>query len=234
MSKENETKSTSIPIVGFVIAAIIAVVINSKAFKPQEPSVAPEGFTYLDGRLFANEMQISKSKQLFLGGGTRMYSGASVYAAGVYLNESSVKSLKKKYKSDDATALSENNSFFKEISDSNEKTLLLQIHRTVHTLKVTSMISADIKSKVDESVTKDFSKKVLSMVSAERVFKDFALYINCKGDSVKLSKTFDDLEESEAYQAKGFCNALFESYLGKDSIATPAMSGVAQTFTELN
>lgn len=233
MPKEAEIKSSSIPIFA-VIFALIAFGINKFAFKPPVEVEAPEGFTFLDGRLFSNEMLMTKSKQLYLGGGSRLFSGATVYAAGVYVDESNVKSLKKNYKSDDVDALSENNSFFKAITDSKEKTLLLKIHRTVHTLKVASMISNDIKNKVDEGIVKEFSKQVLALAPTDRVFKDFEIYINCKGDSVTITNSFDDLETTEAFAGKGCCNAIFESYLGEDSIAKPAMEGVAKTFIEMN
>jgi len=232
MSKEGETKSSSILLA--IVFALTAFAINKLAFKPPVLPDAPEGFSYIDGRLFSNEMQFSKSKQLFLGGGTREFNGATVYATGVYLDESTVNSLKKKYKSDDVAVLSKDSAFFRNISESKEKTLILKVHRTVHTLKVSSMISTDLKKKADEKDIKEFSNKINGLVSKDRVFKDFEFYINCKGDSVKITKSFEELAETESFTGKGFCNALFQSYLGQNSIAKPVIGGVAKAFIELN
>ncbi|KAL7469783.1 hypothetical protein ACHAXS_010049 [Conticribra weissflogii] len=228
MGSSNNSKLFYLP-TGLVL--LIAIAVSLYLSNPEEIVLKDDEAISIDGIAFPRQLKIAGSKQVFIGGGTRVKWMVKVYGVGIYSEPKLIKSLKS-YAGVSGEALMNSSDFTNDFAESKlTKSLLMRFHREVGASDISEALGEALKPRIGEKISDTFQKFILDMISKDRLEKGSDIFITCKGE--KLWASLDGEKGAASISINGLCPAVFLVYLGDTPVSTQAKEGFANGFAEL-
>ena len=136
------------PLLVVVMAIVMATFGPRALFFPGDDASAP-ATSAIDGLPFPNNIKVAGSRQLLIGGGTRLKWGVRVYSVGIYGDHKLCKSLKQ----EQATASTLSREF---LASRRMRTVLLRFRRAVASSAISDALGEALSNKVTKCIVHHF------------------------------------------------------------------------------